>query len=54
MTELVLLAHECGVVRSDQEVFSVSPHLCFTGKIELQQLTPMSLHVWHHICMQLR
>ena len=54
ITDLVLLAHERGVARASNQVFSIAPHPCFTGNIQAEQLLPMDLQIWHHICSQLR
>jgi hypothetical protein len=54
MTNLALLAEERGLRRASHQVFAVAPHPCFTGKLRVEQLIPMDLHIWHHLCSQLR
>jgi hypothetical protein len=54
ITELALLAKERGKIRAAHQVYAVAPHPCFTGKLQVENLTTMDLHIWHHICSQLR
>ena len=54
VTELLLLAHKRGINRGHHQVFGVSPHPSLSGKLGVENLVAMDLHVWHHICAQLR
>jgi hypothetical protein len=54
ITELVLLANERGVRREQHQVFACAPHPCLTGGVRVENLVAMDLHIWHHICSQLR
>ena len=54
MSDLILLAEERGKRREAHQVFSVAPHPCFTGAIHVENLVPVDLPIWHHICAQLR
>jgi hypothetical protein len=54
LVNLTLLAEEKGVTRREDQVFAIAPHPCFTGSIRVENLQAMDLHVWHHICSQLR
>ena len=54
IAELALLANEQGKTRAAHQVYAVAPHPCFTGKLRVENLTAMDLHIWHHICSQLR
>jgi hypothetical protein len=54
LVNLALSAYEKGVTRRDDQVFAVAPHPCFTGKVEVENLMPMELQVWHHISAQTR
>lgn len=51
---LALLAEEKGITRKEDQVFAIAPHPCFTGTIGVENLAAMDLHVWHHICSQIR
>lgn len=54
VAELALLADERGKTREPHQVFAVAPHPCFTGELRFEDLTAMGLHIWHHMCAQLR
>jgi len=54
VTELLLLAQERGIRRGQHQVFAVAPHPCLSGSLGVENLVAMDLHVWHHICSQLR
>jgi hypothetical protein len=54
LTELLLLAEERGVRRSADQVFAAAPHPSFSGSLRVENLVPMNLSVWHHICAQIR
>jgi hypothetical protein len=54
MTELLLLAEERGIRRKQHQVFAIAPHPSLSGSMRVENLVAMDLHVWHHICSQLR
>jgi len=54
MPNVILLAEEQGKVRQPDQVYSIAPHPCMTGKILAEQLGAMDLSVWHSICTQMR
>lgn len=54
LTDLALLAKERGISREASQVFAFAPHPSFTGNLGIEQLMPMDLDVWHHLCRQIR
>ena len=54
ITNLALLAKERGTTRQHHQVFAFAPHPSLTGKLRVENLMPMDINVWHHICSQLR
>ena len=54
VTNLALLAKERGITRQQQQVFAFAPHPSLTGKLRIENVMPMDLNIWHHICSQLR
>ena len=54
ITNLVLLAKERGILREQHQVFALTPHPSFTGSVRIENLMPMDINIWHHICSQLR
>ena len=54
VTELLLLAEERGITRAQHQVFAIAPHPLLSGRLAVENLVAMDLHVWHHICAQLR
>jgi hypothetical protein len=54
LTEVLVLADERGIVRSPEQVFAAAPHPALSGSLLVENLIPMNLAVWHHICAQLR
>ena len=53
LVDVAILAHERGIARAPHQVFSIAPHPCFSGRLDVEHLVPMDLYVWHHICSQL-
>ncbi|MDH3523866.1 MAG: hypothetical protein OES32_09795 [Acidobacteriota bacterium] len=54
LTELALLARDRGISREPYQVFALAPHPCLSGEIRVEQIMPMDLVAWHHICRQHR
>jgi len=54
ITDLALLAKERGKSREQHQVFAFAPHPTFTGSLSVDNIMPMDINVWHHICSQLR
>ena len=54
LTDIALLAHDKGVTREQEQIFSISPHPCFSGEINVTNLMAMDLHVWHSLCVKMR
>lgn len=54
ITELALLAKERGISREPHQVFAFAPHPSFTGSLNIENLMPMDINIWHNISSQLR
>jgi len=54
ITDLALLAKQRAIPREPNQVFAFAPHPLFTGSLGIEQLIPMDVEVWHHLCLQLR